>query len=115
MEDYKLTKEELEMLYEVLFRRIMEIMKNPDVDKDPFNELINRLSTLSTIFSFKSMISIIPELVAYAIRYGMMVEKAYQEEGLDLDEEIQEKDEAERQKMRLSRMKEDMDKINLYL
>ena len=115
MEDYKLTKEELEMLYEVLFRRIMEIMKNPDVDKDPFNDLINRLSTLSTIFSFKSMISIIPELVAYAIRYGMMVEKAYQEECSDLEEEIEEKDEVERQKMRLSRMKEDIDKINLYL
>jgi hypothetical protein len=115
MDEYKLSKEELELFYEVLFKRIMEIMKNPDIDKDPFSELINRLSTLSTIFSFKSMISTIPELVAYAIRYGMMVEKAYQEEHLELEEEIEENEEIERQKMRLSRMKEDIDKINLYL
>jgi len=45
----------------------------------------------------------------------MMVEKSYQEEHLELEEEIEENEEIERQKMRLSRMKEDIDKINLYL
>ena len=74
------SKEELEIFYEVLFKRIMKIMKQSEVDKDPFGELINRLTTLGGIFSFKGMISLIPELIAYAIRYRMLVEKAYRDE-----------------------------------
>ncbi|KKK63810.1 hypothetical protein LCGC14_2990510, partial [marine sediment metagenome] len=45
-------------------------------DLNPFKEMLNRLSVLSGIFSFKGMISLIPELIAYSIRYGMMVERA---------------------------------------
>ncbi len=90
-------------------------MKKPAIDMDPFGELINRLSHLSGIFSFKGMISIIPELVAYAIRYDMMVEKTYAEEHPNLEEDIQGLDDLEEQKRRISQIKKDIDKLNIYL
>ncbi|MFX0024451.1 MAG: hypothetical protein ACFE9S_19185, partial [Candidatus Hermodarchaeota archaeon] len=107
--------EEQELFYEVLFKRIMEIMKNPKMDLDPFGEMINRLSVLAGIFSFRAMVSLIPELVAFAIRYGMEVEKAYEEEQLNLEEDIQEFEEEGGQKKRISRIQEDVDKLNIYL
>jgi len=93
----------------------MEIMKKPAIEIDPFGELINRLSHLNGISSFKGMISIIPELVAYAIRYGMMVEKAYEEEHPNLEEDIQGLDDVEEQQRRISQIKKDIDKLNIYL
>ncbi|MFX1314267.1 MAG: hypothetical protein ACFE9T_00250 [Promethearchaeota archaeon] len=114
-EEDTLNKEELELFYEVLFKKIMEIMKKTESNIDPFGELINRLSILSGIFTFKSMISLIPELVAYAIRYGMMVEKAYEEEQLDLEEDVQGLDAEEEQERRISRIQKDIDKLSLYL
>ena len=114
-EEDKLSKDELELFYEVLFKRIMEIMKTTEVDLDPFGEMINRLSVLSGIFSFRGMVTLIPELVAYAIRYGMMVEKAYEAEQLKLDEDIQGLDVEEGRMQRVSRIKKDIDKLSLYL
>lgn len=115
MTEYDLTKEELEILYDVFFRRMMAIMKEPEVDIDPFAEVIKHLSRLSGIFSFKSMVSLIPEMIAYAIRYGMLVEKTYQEERYDIAEEHQEVDPEEEQEKRMLKIKEDMDKFSLYL
>ena len=114
-EEEKLSKEEQELFYEVLFKRIMEIMKNPKMDLDPFGEMINRLSVLAGIFSFRAMVSLIPELVAFAIRYGMEVEKAYEEEQFNLEEDIQGFEEEDGQKKRITRIQEDIDKLNIYL
>ncbi|MFX1380141.1 MAG: hypothetical protein ACFFA4_13725 [Promethearchaeota archaeon] len=114
-EEENLSKEERELFYEVLFKRIMEIMKNPKMDLDPFGEMINRLSVLAGIFSFRAMVSLIPELVAYAMRYGMEVEKVYEEEQLNLDEDIQGFDEEQGKTKRMSRIQEDIDKLNIYL
>lgn len=113
-EEEKFSRDELELLYDVLFKRIMEIMKKPETDLDPFRELINRLSVLSGIFSFKAMISLIPELVAYSIRYGMLVEKAYEQE-CPTSEDEQGLDLVEKQEMRISKIKDDVDKLSLYL
>ncbi|MFX1488665.1 MAG: hypothetical protein ACFFBI_05920 [Promethearchaeota archaeon] len=113
-EEEKFSRDELELLYDVLFKRIMEIMKKPETDVDPFRELINRLSVLSGIFSFKAMISLIPELVAYSIRYGMLVEKAYEQERPTSEDE-QGLDLVEEQEMRISKIKDDVDKLSLYL
>jgi hypothetical protein len=109
------SKEELKVFYEVLFKRIMDLIKKPEIDTDPFGKMINKLSVLSGIFSFKGMISLIPELIASAIRYGMMVEKAYEEEQLNLDEDQQGTSVQEEQERRISKMKEDLDKVSLYL
>ena len=114
-EDYGLNKEELELFYEVLFKRIMDIMKKPDMDVDPFREMINILSRLSGIFSFKAMISLIPELVAYSMRYGMMVEEAYEDEKPNVEEDIQGLSNKKIQEHRVSQIKKDIDKLNLYL
>ncbi|MFX0058749.1 MAG: hypothetical protein ACFE85_01525 [Candidatus Hodarchaeota archaeon] len=114
-EEEILNKEELEVFYEVLFKRIMEIMKKPEIEFDPFKEMIKILSTLSGIFSFKAMVSLIPELVAYAIRYGMDVEEAYEEERLDLEEDIQGVGADEIQEKRISKIRDDIDKLSLYL
>ncbi|MFW9877497.1 MAG: hypothetical protein ACFFG0_30795 [Candidatus Thorarchaeota archaeon] len=114
-EEDNLSREELELFYEVLFKRIMEIMKKPEIETDPFGEMINRLSVLSGIFSFKGMISLIPELIAYAIRYGMMVEKAYEEEQLDIEEDEQGLGLEEEQERRISKIKNDIDKLSMYL
>jgi hypothetical protein len=114
-EEEKLSKEEQELFYEVLFKRIMEIMKNPKMDLDPFGEMINRLSVLAGIFSFRAMVSLIPELVAFAIRYGMEVEKAYEEEQSNLEEDIQGFEEEDGQRKRITRIQEDVDKLNIYL
>jgi len=114
-EDYGLNKEELELFYEVLFKRIMDIMKKTDVDIDPFKEMIQILSRLSGIFSFKAMISLIPELVAFSMRYGMMVEEAYEEEKPNINEDIQGMSTEEKQEQRVSQIKKDIDKLNLYL
>ncbi|UCC19681.1 MAG: hypothetical protein JSV62_16540 [Promethearchaeota archaeon] len=113
-EEENLSKEEQELFYEVLFKRIMEIMRKPEMDLDPFGDMINRLSILAGIFSFRAMVSLIPELVAFAIRYGMEVEKAYEEEQTNLEEDIQGFDE-NGQKKRLSRIQKDIDKLNIYL
>ena len=67
------------------------------------------------IFSFKGMISLIPELIAYAIRYGMLVEKAYREEQLELDEDLQGLGTEEEQQLCISRIRRDIDKLSLYL
>ena len=114
-DEFTLNSEELEIFYEVLFRRIMEIMKRPDVD--PFEQVIAILSRLSGIFSFKSMISLIPELVGNAMRYGMMVEKAFEEEEITLSEEDKQGlDETQiEQEKRMSLIKKDIDKLNIYL
>ncbi|MFX0029189.1 MAG: hypothetical protein ACFE8B_08265 [Candidatus Hermodarchaeota archaeon] len=114
-EEDNLTGKELEVLYEVLFKRIMEIMQTSESELDPFGEMINRLSVLSGIFSFKGMISLIPELIAYAIKYGMMVEKAYEEELLTLDEDAQGIGLEEEQERRISRIRDDIDKLSMYL
>lgn len=114
-EEPNLSREEQELFYEVLFKRIMDIMKKPEMEQDPFGEMINRLSVLSGIFSFRAMISLIPEIIAAAMRYGMMIEQAYEEERLDLEEDIQGFEEEEGKKERISRIQEDVDKLNIYL
>ncbi|NHJ24182.1 MAG: hypothetical protein EAX89_06385 [Candidatus Lokiarchaeota archaeon] len=110
-----LDPKELEIFYEVLFKRIMDIIKRPDVDLDPFGGMIKILVRLSEIFSFRSMISLIPELVAFAMKYGMLVEKSYEEEVIDLEEDIQGFDSEEGQQKRVDVMRKDLDKLNLYL
>lgn len=114
-EEENLSKEEQELFYEVLFKRIMDIMRNPKMNLEPFGEMINRLSVLAGIFSFRAMVSLITELVAFAMRYGMEVEKAYEEEQLNLEEDIQGFDEEGGKKKRISRIQEDIDKLNMYL
>ncbi len=114
-EEDNLSKEELEVFYEVLFKRIMDLIKKPKIDADPFGEMIKGLSVLSGIFSFKGMVSLIPELIASAIRYGMMVEKAYEQEQLNIDEDEQGLSVIKEQERRLSKIKEDLDKVGLYL
>jgi hypothetical protein len=114
-EEETLSKEEQELFYEVLFKRIMDIMKNPEIEQDPFGEMIKRLSVLSGIFSFRAMTSLIPELIAAAVRYGMSIEQAYEEEQLDLDEDIQGFDKEEGKIKRMSKIQEDIDKLNIYL
>jgi len=112
---YALDKAELELFHEVLFKRIMDIMDNPEVDSNPFEEMIKILSRLSEIFSFKSMISIIPELVAYAMRYGMLVEQAYDKNPTRLKEDEQGYNAEKEEKKRRSVIKKDLDKLSLYL
>lgn len=114
-EEFNLNKEELELFYEILFKKIMELMKKPDMDIDPFGEMIKILSTLSGIFTFKSMISLIPELVAFAIRYGMLVQRAYMDEQADLEEDLQGVDKEEEQLKRISKIRDDIDKLSIYL
>lgn len=113
-EEENLSKEEKELFYEVLFKRLLDIMRKPEMELNPFREMINRLSVLAGIFSFRAMVSLIPELVAFSIRYGMQLEKAYEEEQLTLEEDIQGFDEAGQEK-RISRMQKDIDKLNMYL
>jgi hypothetical protein len=112
---YALDKAELELFHEVLFKRIMDVMDKPEVDTNPFEEMIKILSRLSEIFSFKSMISIIPELVAYAVRYGMMVEEAYDKNPTRLKEDEQGYNAEKEEKKRRSLIKKDLDKLSLYL
>lgn len=115
--EFILNQKELEVFYEVLFKRIMEIVRKPEADVDPFERMIAILSHLSGIFSFKSMISIIPELVANAMKYGMHVEKAYEEEELEISEDDAQgmgADEINQEK-RQALMQKDLDKLNLYL
>jgi hypothetical protein len=114
-EEESLSKEEKELFYEVLFKRILDIIKEPEIEQDPFGEMIKRLSVLSGIFSFRAMTSLIPELIAAAVRYGMMIEEAYEEEQLNLEEDIQGFDEEGGKKKRISRIQEDIDKLNIYL
>ncbi|MBY9014350.1 MAG: hypothetical protein KGD68_01530 [Candidatus Lokiarchaeota archaeon] len=112
---FALDPEELNIFYEVLFRRIMDIMENPEINVNPFEDMVKILSRLSEIFSFKSMITIIPELIAYAIKYGMMVEKSYDEDVASLDEDEQGSGpEAEKEKKRLV-IKKDIDKLSMFL
>jgi len=61
------------------------------------------------------MITTIPELIAYAIKYGMMVEKSYDEIGSSVDEDEQGfGPEVEKEKKR-SVMKKDVDKLRMFL
>ena len=115
--EFILNEKELEVFYEVLFKRIMDIVKKPEVDADPFGRMITILSQLSGIFSFKSMISLIPELVANAMKYGMMVEKAYEAEEVEMSENDEQGMGAEEidQVKRQAIMQKDLDKLNLYL
>ena len=115
--EFVLNEKELEVFYEVLFKRIMDIVKKPEVEIDPFGRMIMILSQLSGIFSFKSMISLIPELVANAMKYGMSVEKAYEAEEIEMSESdtqgmgTEEIDQEKKQAI----MQKDLDKLNLYL
>ena len=112
---YALDEKELNIFYEVLFTRIMDIMDNPNIHINPFEDMIKILSRLSEIFSFKSMITVIPELVAYAMKYGMMVEKAYDEDLTSLKEDQQWYGKAEEKERKRSVIQKDLDKLNMYL
>jgi len=112
---FALDPEELNIFYEVLFRRIMDIMDNPNININPFEDMVKILSRLSEIFSFKSMITIIPELIGYAIKYGMMVEKAYDEEVANLEEDEQGFGPEEEKEKKRSVIKKDIDKLNMFL
>ena len=114
-EEPGLDQKELDIFYEVLFRRIMDIVKRPETELDPFGSMLQILIRLSEIFSFRSMVSIIPELVALAMKYGMMVEKAYEEESTSLEEDIQGFDSEDGQQKRVDMIQKDLDKLNLYL
>ncbi|MHA1460752.1 MAG: hypothetical protein ACTSO8_04655 [Promethearchaeota archaeon] len=112
---FALDERELNVFYEVLFTRIMDIMEDPNININPFEDMIKILSRLSEIFSFKSMITVIPELVAYAIKYGMNVEKAYDEDLTNLKEDKQGYGEAEEKERKRSVIQKDLDKLNMYL
>lgn len=112
---YGLNEEELNIFYEVLFKRIMDIMDNPNININPFEDMIKILSRLSEIFSFKSMITVIPELIAFAMKYGMMVEKAYDEDLAHLKEDQQGYGEAEEKERKRLVIQKDLDKLNMYL
>jgi hypothetical protein len=112
---YGLNEEELDIFYEVLFKRIMDIMDNPNINLNPFEDMIKILSRLSEIFSFKSMITVIPELVAYSMKYGMMVEKAYDEDLTNLKEDQQGYGDAEEKERKRLVIQKDLDKLNMYL
>ena len=77
--------------------------------------MIKILSRLSEIFSFKSMITVIPELIAFAMKYGMMVEKAYDEDLAHLKEDQQGYGEAEEKERKRLVIQKDLDKLNMYL
>jgi len=112
---FALDEKELNIFYEVLFTRIMDIMENPNINVNPFEDMIKILSRLSEIFSFKSMITVIPELVAYAMKYGMMVEKAYDEDLSQFKEDQQGYGEAEEKERKRSVIQKDLDKLTMYL
>ena len=113
--EYGLNEEELNIFYEVLFKRIMDIMDNPNININPFEDMIKILSRLSEIFSFKSMITVIPELIAFAMKYGMMVEKAYDEDLAHLKEDQQGYGEEEEKERKRLVIQKDLDKLNMYL
>jgi len=95
---FALDPEQLNVFYEVLFKRIMDIMDNPNINVNPFEDMAT-----------------IPELIAYAIKYGMMVEKSYDEIGSSVDEDEQGfGPEVEKEKKR-SVMKKDVDKLRMFL
>lgn len=112
---YALDERELNVFYEVLFTRIMDIMDNPNINVNPFEDMIKILSRLSEIFSFKSMITVIPELVAYAMKYGMMIEKAYDEDLSQFKEDQQGYGIEEEKERKRSVIQKDLDKLNMYL
>ena len=112
---FALDEKELNIFYEVLFTRIMDIMDNPNIHINPFEDMIKILSRLSEIFSFKSMITVIPELVAYAMKYGMMVEKAYDEDLSQFKEDQQGYGVEEEKERKRSVIQKDLDKLNMYL
>jgi len=112
---FALDEKELNIFYEVLFTRIMDIMDNPNINVNPFEDMIKILSRLSEIFSFKSMITVIPELVAYAMKYGMMIEKAYDEDLSQFKEDQQGYGIEEEKERKRSVIQKDLDKLNMYL
>ncbi len=112
---FALDPEQLDIFYEVLFKRIMDVMDNPNVNVNPFEDMVKILSRLSEIFSFKSMITIIPELIGYAIKYGMMVEKSYDEIRASSEEDEQGYDPEEEKETKRSVIKKDIDKLNMFL
>ena len=112
---FALDEKELNIFYEVLFTRIMDIMDSPNINVNPFEDMIKILSRLSEIFSFKSMITVIPELVAYAMKYGMMIEKAYDEDLSQFKEDQQGYGVEEEKERKRSVIQKDLDKLNMYL
>ena len=112
---FALDPEQLDIFYEVLFKRIMDVMDNPNVNVNPFEDMVKILSRLSEIFSFKSMITIIPELIGYAIKYGMMIEKSYDEIRASSEEDEQGYGPEEEKKTKRSVIKKDIDKLNMFL
>ena len=112
---FALDERELNVFYEVLFARIMDIMESPKINVNPFEDMIKILSRLSEIFSFKSMITVIPELVAYAMKYGMMIEKAYDEDLSQFKEDQQGYGVDEEKERKRSVIQKDLDKLNMYL
>ena len=112
---FALDERELNVFYEVLFTRIMDIMDSPNINVNPFEDMIKILSRLSEIFSFKSMITVIPELVAYAMKYGMMIEKAYDEDLSQFKEDQQGYGIEEEKERKRSVIQKDLDKLNMYL
>ena len=112
---FAVDEKELKIFYEVLFTRIMDIMDNPNINVNPFEDMIKILSRLSEIFSFKSMITVIPELVAYAMKYGMMIEKAYDEDLSQFKEDQQGYGVEEEKERKRSVIQKDLDKLNMYL
>ncbi len=61
------------------------------------------------------MITVIPELVAYAMKYGMMVEKAYDEDLSQFKEDQQGYGEDEEKERKRSVIQKDLDKLTMYL
>jgi len=112
---FALDERELNVFYEVLFTRIMDIMDSPNINVNPFEDMIKILSRLSEIFSFKSMITVIPELVAYAMKYGIMIEKAYDEDLSQFKEDQQGYGIDEEKERKRSVIQKDLDKLNMYL
>jgi len=115
---FKLSKEELEIFNEILLKKVGVVLKDPKVDDDPYKELLTKLGYLGISMSFKQMISIIPELIAYSIRYGMHVERCYWEdkvEDLEADKQDPEKEPFKDEKSALEKIKEDLDKSMYYV
>ena len=112
---FALDPEQLDVFYEVLFKRIMDVMEHPSVHVNPFEDMVKILSRLSEIFSFKSMITIIPELIGYAIKYGMMVEKSYDEIDTSLEEDEQGAGPQLEKEKKRSVIKKDVDKLRMFL
>lgn len=61
------------------------------------------------------MITIIPELIGYALKYGMMVEKSYDEIDTSLEEDEQNAGPEQEKEKKRSVIKKDTDKLRMFL